>query len=82
VNKEIPAAGPIASVGHYLLHGAPPERLLTVVVAATGFRIGEVLGPRWHNVDAARSLIQALHGYVRGKIGPPKSAASKKPVVL
>jgi integrase len=48
----------------------------------TGLRIGEVLALRWANVDAERALIHVRSNYVRGIFGLPKSAASKKPVVV
>jgi integrase len=60
----------------------PFERLLTLVVAITGLRIGEVLALRWRSVDWDNRLIHVVSNYVRGKFGEPKSAASKKPVVL
>lgn len=60
----------------------PFERLLTLVVAITGLRIGEVLALRWRSVDWDKRLIHVVSNYVRGKFGEPKSAASKKPVVL
>jgi integrase len=58
------------------------ERLLTVLVATTGLRIGEVLALRWSNVDWNRNLIYVLGNWVRGVLGEPKSRASKKPVVV
>jgi integrase len=51
------------------------ERLLTLLVAVTGLRIGEVLA--W-----SKFRIHVVSNFVRGKFGEPKSAASKKPVVL
>jgi integrase len=60
----------------------PFERLLTVLVAVTGLRIGEVLALRWSNVDWGNGLIRVLSNYVRGVFGEPKSKASKRPVVL
>ena len=58
------------------------ERLLTLLVAVTGLRIGEVLALRWVNVDVEKCLIYVRSNYVRGVFGLPKSAASNKPVVL
>ena len=58
------------------------ERLLTLLVAVTGLRIGEVLALRWKHVDWSRFRIQVISNFVRGKFGEPKSTASKKPVVL
>jgi integrase len=60
----------------------PFERLLSVLVAVTGLRIGEVLALRWINVDFEKGLVYVLSNIVRGVFGEPKSPASKKPVVL
>jgi integrase len=60
----------------------PFERLLTLIVAVTGLRIGEVLALRWKHIDWVRLRIQVVSNFVRGEFGEPKSAASKKPVVL
>src|SRR6202050_4380732 len=58
------------------------ERLLTLLVAVTGLRIGEVLALRWKHIDWGTFRIRVVSNFVRGKFGEPKSAASKKPVVL
>jgi integrase len=58
------------------------ERLLTLLVAVTGLRIGEVLALRWKHVDWGKFRIYVVSNFVRGKFGEPKSSASKKPVVL
>ena len=58
------------------------ERLLTLLVAVTGLRIGEVLALRWKQVDWNKFRIYVVSNFVRGKFGEPKSAASRKPVVL
>ena len=57
-------------------------RLLTLLVVVTGLRIGEVLALRWKHVDWGQFRIRVVSNFVRGKFGEPKSAASKKPVVL
>jgi len=57
-------------------------RLLTLLVAVTGLRIGEVLALRWKHLDWVKFRIRVVSNFVRGKFGEPKSAASKKPVVL
>jgi len=57
-------------------------RLLTLLIAVTGLRIGEVLALRWKHVDWDTFRIRVVSNFVRGKFGEPKSAASKKPVVL
>jgi integrase len=58
------------------------ERLLTLLVAVTGLRIGEMLALRWKHIDWDKFRIYVVSNFVRGKFGEPKSAASKKPVVL
>lgn len=58
------------------------ERLLTLLVAVTGLRVGEVLALRWRHVDWSKFRIHVVSNFVRGKFGEPKSAASKKPVAL
>jgi integrase len=60
----------------------PFARLLTLLIAITGLRIGEVLALRWKHVDWSKLCVRVISNFVRGKFGEPKSAASKKPVVL
>jgi len=60
----------------------PFERLLTVLVAVTGLRIGELLALRWSDVGWVEGLIYVRSNFVRGVFGEPKSRASKRPVVL
>jgi len=60
----------------------PFARLMTLLIAVTGLRIGEVLALRWKHVDWSKFRVHVVSNFVRGKFGEPKSAASKKPVVL
>jgi len=60
----------------------PFGRLMTLLIAVTGLRIGEVLALKWKHVDWSRFRIHVVSNFVRSKFGEPKSAASKKPVVL
>ena len=60
----------------------PFARLLTLLIAVTGLRIGEVLALKWEHVDWRKFRIRVVSNFVRGRFGEPKSAASKKPVVL
>jgi integrase len=57
------------------------ERLLALLIAVTGLRIGEVLALKWKHLDWVKFRIRMVN-FVRGKFGEPKSAAPKKPVVL
>ncbi len=59
-----------------------PERTLTLLIAATGLRISEGLGLKWQDVDYGRQKIYVRRAWTRGKVGNPKSKASKKPVPL
>ena len=60
----------------------PFARLMTLLIAVTGLRIGEVLALKWRHVAWSKFRIHVVSNFVRGKFGEPKSAASKKPVVL
>jgi integrase len=60
----------------------PFARLMTLLIAVTGLRIGEVLALKWRHVDWSKFRIHVVSNFVRGKFGEPKSAASKRPVVL
>lgn len=60
----------------------PFVRLLTLLIAVTGLRIGEVLALKWEHVDWSKFRIRVASNFVRGKFGEPKSVASKKLVVL
>jgi integrase len=59
-----------------------PERTLTLLIAATGLRISECLGLQWADVDYDRQQIFVRRSWTGGKVGKPKSAASKAPVPL
>ena len=58
------------------------ERTLTLLIAATGLRISECLGLQWGDVDWEKQKIYVRRAWTRGKIGRPKSKASKAPVPL
>lgn len=59
-----------------------PERTLTLLIAATGLRISEGLGLQWVDVDYGKQKIYVRRAWTRGKLGKPKSKASKAPVPL
>jgi integrase len=59
-----------------------PERTLTLLIAATGLRISECLGLQWVDVDYDNQQVFVRRSWTGGKIGKPKSAASKAPVPL
>jgi integrase len=59
-----------------------PERTLTLLIAATGLRISECLGLQWQDIDYGKQKTFVRRAWTRGKIGRPKSKASKAPVPL
>ena len=65
-----------------LLNMPEPERTLTLLASGTGLRISECLGLQWADVDFAESQIHVRRTWVLGKVGNPKSKASKAPVPL
>ena len=65
-----------------LLHMPEPERTLTLLASGTGLRISECLGLQWSDVDFAESQIQVRRTWILGKVGKPKSKASKALVPL
>ncbi len=65
-----------------LLNLREPERTLTLLAAGTGLRISECLGLQWQDVSFAEAIIQVRRTWTCGKVGWPKSKASKGPVPL
>jgi integrase len=65
-----------------LLNLREPERTLTLLAAGTGLRISECLGLQWQDVSFAEAVIQVRRTWTCGKVGWPKSKASKAPVPL
>lgn len=69
--------------GFKILMAMPqPERILTLLIAVTGLRISECLGLQWADVDYESKQIFVRRAWTGGRIGRPKSAASKAPVPL
>jgi integrase len=65
-----------------LLNLREPVRTLTLLAAGTGLRISECLGLQWQDVSFADAVIQVRRTWTCGKVGWPKSKASKAPVPL
>jgi len=65
-----------------LLNLREPERTLTLLAAGTGLRISECLGLQWQDVSFAEAVIHVRRRWTCGKVGWPKSKASKGPVPL
>jgi len=58
------------------------ERTLVITVAATACRISECLALKWLDIEWEKSQIRVRRAWVRGRIGPTKSKASKAPVPM
>jgi integrase len=58
------------------------ERTLVITEAATGCRISESLAMKWLDIEWERNQIRVRRAWVRGRIGPTKSKASKAPVPM
>jgi integrase len=55
----------------------PLVNTLVVVLAATALRASEVLGLRWSDLNFETGTIRIERGFVDGKLGDPKSRASR-----
>ena len=59
-----------------------PERTLTLLATGTGLRISECLGLQWQDVSFSDSVIHVRRTWTCGRVGLPKSKASKAAVPL
>jgi integrase len=60
----------------------PYERTIVITEAATGCRISECLALKWLDIEWDKSQIRVQRAWVRSRIGPTKSKASKAPVPM
>lgn len=56
------------------------ERLLGIICATAGLRIGEVLGLKWEDIDFAQKTANILRSFVDGSVGRCKTEVSQQPV--
>lgn len=57
----------------------PMERMLTLLIAATGLRISEALGLQWADIDYDRKQIHVRRAWVDKSIGEPKTRLLRHP---
>jgi integrase len=57
-------------------------RVIGIVAATTGLRIGEVLGLKWLDIDWKESQMNVTRSVVDGIIGKCKTETSRRPVPL
>jgi integrase len=66
-----------------LLEALPErERLMGMICATSGLRIGEVLGLKWEDINFTTHMADVLRSYSDGAIGPCKTEISEQPVPL
>ena len=66
-----------------LLEALPErERLMGMICATTGLRIGEVLELKWEDINFTTHMADVLRSYSDGAIGPCKTEISEQPVPL
>ena len=58
------------------------ERLVGIICATAGLRIGEVLGLKWEDIDFEQKTANVLRSFVDGSIGRCKTEVSQQPVPL
>ncbi len=61
---------------------SPLVRCLIILLSATGLRPSEGLALRWSDIQWEQGTIQVRRGFVDGKIGDPKSLASRGAVEM
>lgn len=66
-----------------LLEALPDrERLMGIICATCGLRIGEVLGLKWEDINFKDQTANVLRSFVDGSIGRCKTEISQQPVPL
>lgn len=66
----------------YWLTCQKPERILTLLAAATGLRISECLGLQWQDVSFAEGLIRVRCTWTCGRIGLPRAKLDELPFLF
>jgi len=72
----------IEQIQALLEHLEEPCRTMVLLDAATGLRVGELLGLKWADVDFEKLEINVTRSVVKQRIGPCKTEASQKPIPL
>jgi integrase len=80
--KRVPV--PLTGIEFRALFATLPqrERLLGMICATTGMRIGEVLGLKWEDIDFSQKTANVLRSFVDGSVGRCKTEVSSQPVPL
>jgi integrase len=80
--KRVPV--PLTAEEFRALFTALPERerLLGMICATAGMRIGEVLGLKWEDINFPERTANVLRSFVDGSVGRCKTEVSQQPVPL
>ena len=79
---RVPDVLTVEEIGKLLGELADPWRTALYVAVTTGFRVSELLGLKWADMDFTAGEIHLSRGIVRQHIGEMKTEASRKPVPL
>jgi len=80
--SKVPTVLSIEQIQALLEHLEEPCRTMVLLDAATGLRVGELLGLKWADVDFEKLEINVTRSVVKQRIGPCKTEASQKPIPL
>jgi integrase len=58
------------------------QQTMVILDAATGLRYSEIAGLQWQDPDWDNNQIQVRRTWIRGRVGKPKSKASRAPVAM
>ena len=59
-----------------------PHRTMVCLIAATGLRVGELLGLRWRALDLASGTLAVRESVFEGKFQPPKTQKARRTIPL
>ena len=80
--SRVPTIFTIEQIQALLGHLKDPVRTAVLLGAASGLRVGELLGLKWEDVSFERLEINVTRSVVKQRIGPCKTEASQKPIPL
>ena len=76
--SKVPTVLTIQQIQALLEHLEEPCRTMVLLDAATGLRVGELLGLKWADVDFAKLEINVTMSVGKQRIGPCKTEASQE----
>lgn len=80
--RKIPAILTIEQIKDFLSHLREPCRTAVLLDAASGLRVGELLGLKWEDVNFETLEVNLTRSVVKQKITRCKTEASRKPIPL